>query len=266
MIYRIIVYIILGFSLIFGYVRYLEIRGIFFPTTNIELTPAAINLSYEDVYIQTKDNLKINGWFISCNNAKYTVLFFSGNAGNIGHRLDKISILNGIGLNIFIIDYRGYGLSQGRPSERGLYRDAEAAYEYLLNSRRILPNQIILYGESLGTAVAINLASEFKVKAIILEGAFSSGKDMAKTIYPFIPAFFFSNKFNSWQKIKNMDVPKLFLHSVDDEIVPLDFARKLFDSASEPKYFEQLRGGHNTAFLDSQDKYSSSLASFLDKL
>lgn len=264
--YRILVYIVLGFSLIFGYVKYIESRGIFYPIKKIDFTPASINLSFEDVYILTEDGLKINGWFIPHNNAKYTLLFCHGNAGNIGDRLDKIGIFKDIGLNIFIMDYRGYGQSQGRPSETGLYLDAKSAYKYLLNIRKIPSERIILYGESLGTAAVVNLASESKVRAIILEGAFSSGKDMAKRIYPFLPVFFFSDKFNSLQKIKRIDVPKLFLHSRDDEIVPLIIAKKLFDYAPEPKYFVELRGDHNNAFLESKEKFSSSIASFINRL
>lgn len=261
-----IVYIIVGIILILGYIKYIAVRGIFFPIKEIEISPDLINLSFEDVYLQTKDGLRINGWFIPHQKSKYTLLFFHGNAGNIGHRLDKINMLKGLGLNIFIIDYRGYGRSQGKPSEQGLYLDAKSSYEYLLHTRKISPQQIILYGESLGTAVVVNLASESQVKAIILEGAFSCGRDMAKIIYPFFPRLLFSNTFNCLEKIKKVKAPKLFLHSKDDEIVPLILPRKLFDYSIAPKYFVELRGGHNTAFLDSKELYLSAIASFIDKL
>lgn len=264
--YRIIAYIFVGFVLILGYIKYIERHAIYYPAKDIEATPKVINLSFEDVYIKTTDNLKINGWFIPYDDAKYTLLFLHGNAGNIGHRLDKIGLLRGIGLNIFIIDYRGYGRSTGRPSEKGCYLDAKAAHDYLLNIRKVSGEQIILYGESLGTGVAVNLAAESPVKAIILEGAFSCGRDMARTIYPFLPAFLFCDSFNSLERIKRVKAAKLFLHSTDDEVVPLTLARKLFDYAPEPKFFAHFRGRHNDAFLDSRNGYLSAIASFINKL
>ncbi len=260
---KFILYIAVIFGLIFGYVRYIELRSIFFPTKEIEFSPTDINLPFQDIYIDTEDSLKINAWFIPYNNAKYTLLFFHGNGGNISHRLDKIQLLRKAGVNIFIIDYRGYGASQGRPTENGLYLDARGAYDYLLNLRNIKPGQIILYGESMGTAVAINLASQVSIKALILEGGFSSARDMAKRYYPYLPAFLFSIRFDSLSKIKEINAPKLFLHSQDDEIVPFKLAQRLFKTASEPKQLVQLLGGHNNAFLDSENKYVSSIISFI---
>lgn len=264
--YKFILFSVLIVVLIFIYVKYIESRSIFLPTRELEFNPGYINLAFEDIYIKTDDGLKINGWFIPANNPKYTVIFFHGNGGNIGHRLEKISLLNKIGINNFIIDYRGYGRSQGKPSEAGLYLDAKAAYDYLINVRKINPENIILYGESIGTAVVIDLAAKVKVKAVILEGGFTSGKEMARNVFSLIPNFLFSDKFNSLKKINRVKAAKLFLHSRNDEIVPLILARKLFDYASKPKSFVELIGSHNTAFLDSQEKYISSIASFIGQL
>lgn len=264
--YKIIVYLVLGFGLILGYIKYIELKGIFYPDKNIEFTPAWINLSFEDVYIQTEDKVKINAWFIHQNNAKYTLLFCHGNAGNIGHRLDKLLLLKDIGLNVFIIDYRGYGKSQGRPSENGLYLDAQAGYDYLVKTRHIVPEQIILYGESLGTAVVIDLASKAEIKGLIIEGSFSCGRDVAKSIYSILPSFLFSNQFNSLAKIKGVTAPKLFIHSANDEIIPLDLAKKLYRVTPEPKYFVEINGDHNNAFLDSREKYTSSISAFMERL
>ena len=248
--YRIIIYLALFIFVIFGYIKYIEKRSVFFPAKNIEFTPSSINLKFEDIYIKTQDNITINGWLIPHQDGKFLLLFCHGNAGNIADRLDKINILRNIGLSIFIFDYRGYGRSSARPSEEGLYLDAKAAYDYLLKEKNISPERIIVYGESLGAAIAINLASEAKVKAIILEGAFSSARDMAKIVYPAIPSFLFPNGLNSLEKIKKVKAPKLFLHSIEDEIVPVAQAKKLFSFAREPKYFIELRGGHNNFFLD----------------
>lgn len=260
---KIILYLIIGFGLVLGYIKYVENRSVFFPIKEIEIFPDSLNLPYENVYLETKDGVRINGWFIPYENAKYTILFLHGNAGNIGHRLDKISMLRDIGLSIFIIDYRGYGRSEGKPSEAGLYIDAKTAYDYLVSARNIKSQHIILFGESLGTAIAVNLAYESSVGALILEGAFSSARDMAKRYYPFLPSFVFTNQYNSLCKIKEIKVPKLFIHSRDDEIVPFSLAKKLYDTAPEPKYFVEINGGHNTAFLDSSEKFIDSINLFV---
>lgn len=263
---KITLYVVISLGLVLGYIKYIESRSVFFPIKEVELFPNSINLLYEDVYLDTKDGAKINGWFIPCVDAKYTILFLHGNAGNIGHRLDKISMLRNIGLSIFIIDYRGYGRSKGIPSEAGLYLDAKTAYDYLVNERNIKPDQIILFGESLGVAAAVNLASETTVKALILEGGFSRAKDMAKKYYPFLPSFVFKNQYDSLSKIGKIKVPKLFIHSRYDEIVPFDLAEKLYNTASEPKYFTEIAGGHNTAFLDSSEKFVDSINMFVKKI
>ncbi|MBI4972771.1 MAG: alpha/beta hydrolase [Candidatus Omnitrophica bacterium] len=258
--------LILGAGLILLYVKYIEHNAVFFPDKVIEFYPPSVNLLFEDIYILTEDGVKLNAWFIPGDNAKYTLLFCHGNAGNIGHRLEKLQLLKAIGLNILIFDYRGYGKSKGSPSEKGLYLDAKAAYLYLVNTRGIPAEEIILYGESLGTVVAIELAAKVKVRAVIVEGAFSSGKDMARIFYPYIPTFLFSNKFNSLEKIKSVEVPKLFLHSRDDEMVPYALATKLYQAARDAKYFTDLSGEHNNAFLDSHEKYPSAIQSFIEKL
>jgi len=258
-----LILLVIGFIILF--IRYIETRGIFFPEKEIKVYPSVLNLPFEDIYIKTEDGARINGWFIPRSNARYTLLFFHGNAGNIEHRLDKLVMLREAGVNIFIIDYRGFGKSEGRLTEEGFYLDANAAYNYLVNSRKIRPEEIILYGESLGTAVVIDLASKVKVAAIIVEGAFSGGRDMARKIYPFLPAFLFSNKFDSLKKIKKVQAPKLFIHSINDEIVPFALADKLYQAASAPRELIELIGSHNTAFLDSKEKYVSSIGLFIEK-
>jgi hypothetical protein len=252
--------------LVFIYVKYIENKAIYFPDKELEYTPKILNLNFENIYLKTQDRVEIHGWFIPSSKANYTLLFCHGNAGNIAHRLEKISIFHNLGLNIFIFDYRGYGESKGRPSEKGLYLDLNCVYDYLVNQRKIPSKKIILYGESLGSAVVIDLASYKKIGGIILEGSFSSGKDLAKEIYPFLPSFFFSDKFNSLSKINKIDAPKLFIHSKDDEIIPIKYAKKLFYHAKEPKYFVEIEGDHNGAFVISKDKYISAIDSFIEKL
>jgi len=260
------IYILGLVILVFFYVKFMEKKGIYFPYFEIEQTPQDLGLDYQDIYIKTPDGFILNGWFIPAKDFNYTIIFFHGNAGNISHRLDKILIFHNLGLNTFIFDYRGYGKSKGTPNEKGLYIDAEAVYKYLVNELKIPQNKIILYGESLGTAIAIKLASEEKVKAVILEGAFSRGRDMAKRIYPFLPYFFFRNSFDSLSRVKKIEFPKLFLHSQDDEIVPFSLAKKLYDNAPDPKDLVKLNGSHNSCFLESKDLYISALDKFIREL
>jgi len=249
--------------LFFFFIRYLEKKSLYFPLRKIEATPKKINLDYEDVIATTEDGVRISGWFIPAKKPRMTLLFCHGNGGNISHRLEKINMLNFLNLNVLIFDYRGYGKSKGSPSEKGLYLDAEAMYDYLLNKKNVLPQEIIAYGESLGGAVAVDLAGRHELRGIIIEEGFTSARDMGRKILPFIPAFIYKSEFDSLKKIKNIKSPKLIFHSPDDEIVPFEFGKRLFNEAPEPKEFIQLRGGHNDAFLTSQDIFMRGIESFV---
>lgn len=251
--------------LVFGYSRYLESKSLFFPSKESKLTPAFINLPFEEVYLKTPDHMRLHSWLIPAN-AKYTLLLCHGNAGNISTRLEKIALLHEAGVNVFIFDYRGYGRSQGRPSESGIYLDARSAYDYLVEERKIAPESVIIYGESLGGAVAVDLAAQVKNAGLISESTFSRAQDMARRFYPFLPAFIFSVKFDSLSKIKNVASPKLFIHSREDEIIPLGLAKKLYAAAKEPKYFVEISGPHNLAFLESKDKYTAAIKSFIGSM
>ena len=249
----------------FGF-RYFEKKNLYFPLRTIEATPEDIYSDYEDFSIMTKDGIQITGWFIPAKRPRATVLFCHGNGGNISHRIQKIKLLNDLGVDILIFDYRGYGMSKGRPSEHGLYLDAEAAYAYLVTNKQVLPENIIVLGESLGGAVAVDLATKHRMGGIIIEGTFTSVHDMAQRYFPFIPSFIISSRFDSLQKIKRVTSPVLLFHSIEDEIVPFEFGTQLFNAAKEPKKFIKLRGGHNDAFLMSQDIFISEIDSFLDRM
>lgn len=249
------------------YLKYYEKRGIYFPIKGIDFTPSDIGLRYEDIYFMTKDKIKLNGWFIPAINSKATLLYCHGNAGNISHRLQILEIFNKLNLNVFIFDYRGYGRSQGRPSETGLYLDAEAAYDYLIERRDVSKDRIIAFGKSIGANVAIDLASKRNVSLIIAYGGFSCAYDMGKRIFPFLPLFkwIVTVKFDAQNKIKDIDIPKLIVHSIDDEIIPFELGKKLFEAAAVPKEFYSMRGGHNEAILAAKEEYSLKINSFLKK-
>jgi len=258
-------FLLLAVVFVAGYLRYIEKRSIFFPTKEIEYFPKESGLGFEDVLFKTSDNVELNGWFLPYQGARQTILFCHGNAGNISHRVEKLSFFNNIGCSVFIFDYRGYGKSKGSPSEKGFYRDAAGAYNYLL-SRGINPQQIIGYGESIGGAVIIDLAYHNKLKGLIVDSVFSSVKDMVKIIYPFLPHWLLASRFDSVSKIKSVNTPKLIIHSINDEIVPYKLGRKIFDAAAQPKEFLQIHGGHNSCFYESENILREKIADFINKL
>lgn len=260
---RIIFWTSVVLVLIFLWLRYFERSNIFFPSKDTAAHPGMIGLPYEEVFFTARDGVKLNGWFVGQEGAADTILFFHGNAGNITHRLDKLRMFRELGLNIFIFDWRGYGKSRGSPSEKGFYLDGEAALQYLTEKKNIAPGNIIAYGESIGSAVAVDLATRTDFKALITDGAFTSVDEVAKMVYPFIPSFLISFKFDSLSKIGDVKCPVLVVHSVDDEIIPFRMGEELYNSAKPPKKFLKLRGGHNEAFLDSEQAFKDGIRSFL---
>ncbi len=261
----ILIFIILLFT--FAFLGYFEKRHTYFPMRRIEFTPRDIGMHYENIYFKTEDGrLELNGWFIPSEKRRATILFCHGNGGNISHRLDVIKIFNEMGIDVFIFDYRGYGKSQGSASEEGLYQDARAAFKYLASRHDVEEEKIVVYGESIGAAVAIELLRNVRARALITEGAFTSTSDMTREIYPFLPVrFLLKTRYDSISKINELRVPKLFIHSRDDEIVPFSHARRLFEAAQEPKEFLEMRGGHNYAIFLEPDKFSNAVKLFLQK-
>ncbi len=252
--------------LLFMFVRFLEYKSLYYPFRNIEMTPENIGLTYENVNIITEDGINITGWFIPSESPRATLLFTHGNGGNISHRLEKISIFNKLHVNTFIFDYRGYGSSSGSPSENGLYKDAQAAYRYLINDKKIPAAQIVGYGESLGGAVIIDLATGNELGGLIIESSFTSVRDMGQRVFPIIPTFLYKTRFDSVSKIVNISSPLLSFHSQEDEIVPYELGKQLFEASSGSKLFVDLKGGHNDAFLVSEELFISEIESFLDRL
>jgi hypothetical protein len=261
-IFQQILFLLIILSLAIFYFRYIERRSLFYPTREIEYFPKDFGLDYENIFFKTPDNLELNGWFVPAKDSRFTILFCHGNAGNISHRLEKLKFFHDLGCNTFIFDYRGYGRSKGRPSEKGFYRDVKSAYDYLL-SRKVLPNQIIGYGESIGAAVIIDLASKNKLGGLIVDSSITNAKDMVRVIYPFLPYWIFSSRWDSLSKIRSITIPKLIIHSINDEIVPFKLGKKLFDAAVSPKEFLEIHGGHNSCFFESENILKEKVASFL---
>jgi len=236
---------------------------IYFPTRAIATTPAAIGLAYEEVRFRAEDGVELAGWFVPAPNAASTLLFFHGNAGNISHRLASIELFHRLGLNVFIFDYRGYGQSQGSPTEIGTYRDAAAAWRYLVEDKQIPPGRIIFFGRSLGGSVAAWLAERHPPQALILESTFTSIPDMAARQFPFIPVRLLARaRYDTLARIPNITAPVLIIHSPADEIIPYSHSRRLFEAARQPKAFLELSGSHNEGFLLTT-QYEANLAAFI---
>jgi len=248
------------------YFRYFEWKNIYYPTREISMTPESIDLSFEDVFFETDKHIKLNGWYVSCKNATSTVLFCHGNAGNISDRLDSIDIFHNLGLNVFVFDYRGYGRSKGFSTEKGTYLDAMAAYNWLILKKKQDENKVIIFGRSLGGAIAIDLAAKINKGLLISESAFTSIIDIGKEFYPFLPIkYCASTKYDSIQKIKNVKIPKLIIHSENDEIIPFHHGEKLFKAALSPKQFYKMHGGHNDGFIVMDKEYKDTIRNFIKK-
>lgn len=236
---------------------------VYFPTREHDGgTPAALRLAYEDVALVAGDGVHLHAWWVPAAPARRTVLFLHGNAGNISHRLDKLAVLHGFDANVLLLDYRGYGHSEGAPDEDGTYRDAEAAYGWLCR-RGIAARTIIAYGESLGGPIAVDLATRRPLGGVVLESAPSSIVAVAKHHYPWAPVeWFLSARYDALARIGGVRAPILILHSPGDEIVPFAMAEELRRGATAPVTFVRLAGGHNDAFIAAADAYRTALREF----
>jgi len=222
-------------------------------------------ISKEDIHFVSNDGVSLHGWYFPSKGSNRTLLWFHGNAGNITHRLDNIEMLKSLNLNIFIFDYRGYGKSKGEPSEEGIYLDSQAAYDWLIDIKKIEPEEMILFGRSLGGICAVEVASKNPVAGIILESVFPSAEKMARKIFPVLPlGWAIKSKFDAIGKVPNLKIPKLFLHGTQDEIVPHKLGRELFSAAAEPKTFYDIEGaGHNDTFLVGGTNYFNAIGQFI---
>ena len=243
-------------------------RFIFFPERELLETPTQWGLSFDDIHFSASDGVRLHGWFVP-GEGEVTWLWFHGNGGNISHRLEDLTLLHThLGVKIFLFDYRGYGRSEGRASERGTYRDARGALDYVLSRQDICPRKIVYFGRSLGAAVAVWLATQHQPSGLILESPFASVKDMAKIAFPHLPLYLLvHNKYDSLSRIGKLSCPLLILHGDEDQIVPISQGRKLYDAARGPKSFYVIPGAaHNNTYIIGQEPYFRTLADFITSL
>ncbi|MDP2156978.1 MAG: alpha/beta hydrolase [Nitrospirota bacterium] len=267
---RMLITVVIGLALgYFGLVAFVYVRQpkmLYFPTKEIEQTPAAIGLSFDEVTFKTSDGMNIAAWYIPAPDAMAVLLFCHGNGGNISHRLDSIRIFHNLGLSVLIFDYRGYGRSEGEPTEKGTYLDAEAAWNFLVKDKGIDSARIVIFGRSLGSAVAAELAMRRQAGALILESGFTSITDLGRKYYPHMPVSLITRfHYATIDKVSSLALPKLFIHSPSDEVIPYEQGLRLYEKAAEPKEFLQLRGDHNEGFLLSGELYINGLQQFISK-
>lgn len=236
------------------------------PGRDLTATPADVDLRYEDIAIETADGVRLHGWYIPGESSR-VLLFFHGNAGNISHRLHSIRQFYGLGLSVLIIDYRGYGQSGGKTTEKGIYRDADAAWRYLTEERAVPASDIVIFGRSMGASAAAKLATSRQPLALIVESSFTSIPDIAQEIYPWLPARWLSYLRHATRDyVASVRSPVLIVHGRDDEIVPFHHGEAIFAAAHEPKSLLVLRGGHNDAYVLDDINYINGLRSFLGGL
>ena len=240
---------------------------LYHPGHELRATPADLGLPYESVTLETIDGKRLAAWWVPSESSRGTLLFCHGNAGNISHRLDSIRIFNSLGLNVLIFDYRGYGQSSGSPSEQGIYRDAEAAWDYLEQIRGIDPQEIVVFGRSLGGSVAAWISQTHRPGSLILEASFVSVREAARDRVPaFFVKLFIPDQYPTMRYLTKVECPVLIIHSRSDEIIPFRHGEALFAAARDPKELAAICGSHNRGFLDSQPFYEVAIDSFLTKV
>ena len=254
--------------MIFG----LEKLILYLPERKLEATPLHEGLAYEDVWFSARDGLRLHGWFIPAAGARFTVLWFHGNAGNISHRVNNLKYLHRLlGVNVFIFDYRGYGQSEGRflnLSERATYSDGAGAVDYLRGREEVRDTRIVYFGRSLGAAVAVEIARTAPPAGLILETTFTSIRDMSKVVLPYFPIrSLLRTRYETVKKLPELYVPLLIVHGDQDEVVPLEQAQRLLEAANPPKRLYTIHGAHhNDTYIVGGEAYFRTLDEFLRRL
>lgn len=242
----------------------------FFPTREITSTPDDLGMPFEEVYFHAADGKQLHGWFIP-GRGDDTIVWFHGNAGNISNRVYNIMLMNiHLGANLFIFDYRGYGLSEGRPSEKGVYSDGEGALQYLRSRDDIDPDRLVLFGRSLGGCVVAELATRHSAKAVIIESSFTSVDAMAQYTQPKLTRFapmrlLVKSRFDSLSKMPHIHSPVMIVHGDKDVTVPIHMGSELYDAANEPKRFYEIKGAtHDDTHIVGGENYFKALRKFID--
>ncbi|UCG63048.1 MAG: alpha/beta hydrolase [Candidatus Zixiibacteriota bacterium] len=263
-----VLFAVAAFAILSFYLYFNQKNMVFFPIKDLAVTPRDAAMDYENVTVLTGDSVKIHAWYVPGDSSSAKVfLFCHGNAGNISHRLETIEFLRQLRCAVMIFDYRGFGRSGGDPSEEGVYADARACYDWLVNGKGITPDDIVIFGRSLGGAVAVDLATRVPCGGLVVESSFTSAADMARRIFPFLPtSMLLRYKFNTIEKIGAVSCPILITHSPEDDIVPYSMGEELFEKAGGSKRFVRLSGGHNDREYLAQSDYRAAFIELLGQM
>jgi pimeloyl-ACP methyl ester carboxylesterase len=239
----------------------------FFPEPGVQLKPEAFPAPIETVYLETEDKVRISGFFLPRENSRRVILFLHGNAGNASHRLPDAVALWSLNANVLLLDYRGYGLSEGTPSESGVYRDAEAALSYLMEDLGFSIEEIVIFGRSIGSAVAVHIAQEKSLNGLILISPLTSGRDVARSqgLHWALPII--GDPFNSLAKIRNVSAPVMVIHGERDEILPVEMGEALHHEARDRRgFFVIPKAGHNNLIERAPDSFFGHIRNFFADL
>ncbi len=261
-----------GYLLLSAAVFFSQKGMVYYPVRELAAVPSDIGLEYEDVEFRNVLGHRLHGWWLPHPEARFTLLFCHGNGGNISHRLESFRIFHSLGLNIFIFDYSGYGRSSGTPSEEATREDARAAWKWLHKEREIAPEQVVVFGRSLGGGVGAKLARDMYENGqapagLVLESTFTSLVDMGRRLYPWLPVKALARfRYESDRHLHPLRIPALFIHSPQDDIVPYELGRRLYEGYGGPKEFLEISGNHNSGFETSGAVYVDGLDNYLASL
>jgi fermentation-respiration switch protein FrsA (DUF1100 family) len=241
---------------------------LYIPRIPFEMKTGDRTIAHHEITYRTGDGIAISAWYVPAEKKEpgsgRVILFCHGNAGNITQRIDSFKIFRKLGLNTFIFDYRGYGRSEGKPTEKGTYLDGEGAWNYLVNVMKVKPEDIIIFGRSLGGGIASYLAQKYRPRALIIESSFTSVQDVASALFPRLPMRWLTRfKYDTRERLKEIRCPVMIIHSPDDELIPFRLGQVLYETANPPKVFLQIKGKHYHGFLNSRGIYTDGLREFI---
>ena len=264
---RVAVALTLALLMAFGVLNRLIETMIFHPTPGVDLRPDQLGIEGQELHLNTEDGVRIHAFFLPAAAASRALLFLHGNAGNASHRLPNAAALAKLGIHVLLLDYRGYGASEGKPSEEGVYADARAGLAHLTGALKIPEKRIVVFGRSLGGAVAVDLIGDRELAGVILESTFTSAADVVRSRFGSLLAGLLRGRFESDAKIGRLRAPLLFFHGDRDEIIDFELGQALFEAAPAPKSFERIAGaGHNDTVEVGGRAYFDRIRRFIDQV
>ena len=258
---------VVGYVVLGGLLYIFQSQLIYAPRRDIIATPVTLGLPYQEVSFASADGIKLSGWWVPSGQARGTVLFCHGKGGNISHYLSPVEVFHNLGLNVLVFDYRGYGLSEGTPGERGTYLDTQAAWNYLVQERGLDTSRIVVCGRSLGGPMAAWLARRHRPAGLLLEATFTSIPELGQDLYPLFPIRLLARyDYNTLEFLSEVSCPLLVVHSREDGLIPFKHGRRLYEAAAEPKRLLEISGDHASGFELSERLYSEGVETFLTEL